>query len=104
MEQPQLDASTIDEASSPTRSTVTTIRSTAKRAANTSHGSGPRILLVGPMPPTKGGITTFILNLMNSYLKDDFEFVPYNITRPPKRDVIDNWGYSAVLRGGLVRI
>jgi glycosyltransferase involved in cell wall biosynthesis len=66
--------------------------------------SRPRILLVGPMPPTKGGITTFMLNLMSSYLKDDFEFVPYDITRPPKLDVIDNWGYGAVLRGGPVRI
>ena len=64
----------------------------------------PRILLVGPMPPTKGGITTFMLNLMDSYLAEQFEFVPYTTTRPPKRDVIDNWGYGAVLRGGPVRI
>jgi glycosyltransferase involved in cell wall biosynthesis len=64
----------------------------------------PRILLIGPMPPTKGGITTFMLNLMASYLKEHFEFVPYTTTRPPKRDVIDNWGYGAVLRGGPVRI
>ena len=64
----------------------------------------PRILLVGPMPPTKGGITTFMLNLMGSYLAEQFEFVPYTTTRPPKRDVIDNWGYGAVLRGGPVRI
>jgi len=64
----------------------------------------PRILLVGPMPPTKGGITTFMLNLMASYLNEEFEFVPYTTTRPPKRDVIDNWGYGAVFRGGPVRI
>src|SRR5215813_14419213 len=64
----------------------------------------PRILLVGPMPPTKGGITTFMLNLMGSYLAEEFEFVPYATTRPPKCDVIDNWGYGAVLRGGPVRI
>jgi glycosyltransferase involved in cell wall biosynthesis len=56
------------------------------------------------MPPTKGGITTFMLNLMASYLNEQFEFVPYTTTRPPKRDVIDNWGYGAVLRGGPVRI
>jgi glycosyltransferase involved in cell wall biosynthesis len=64
----------------------------------------PRILLVGPMPPTRGGITTFMLNLMGSYLAEQFAFVPYTTTRPPKRDVIDNWGYGAVLRGGPVRI
>jgi glycosyltransferase involved in cell wall biosynthesis len=68
-----------------------------------SHNHRPRILLVGPMPPTKGGITTFMLNLMGSYLNKEFEFVPYTTTRPPKRDVIDNWGYGAVLRGGPVR-
>src|SRR5262249_48308266 len=34
----------------------------------------------------------------------EFEFVPYTTTRPPKRDVIDNWGYGAVFRGGPVRI
>jgi glycosyltransferase involved in cell wall biosynthesis len=69
-----------------------------------SHNHRPRILLVGPMPPAKGGITTFMLNLMGSYLNKEFEFVPYTTTRPPKRDVIDNWGYGAVLRGGPVRI
>jgi glycosyltransferase involved in cell wall biosynthesis len=56
------------------------------------------------MPPTKGGITTFMLNLMASYLSEQFEFMPYTTTRPPKRDVVDNWGYGAVLRGGPVRI
>jgi glycosyltransferase involved in cell wall biosynthesis len=73
-------------------------------SAKISRDQRPRILLVGPMPPTKGGITTFMLNLMGSYLSEEFEFVPYTTTRPPKRDVIDNWGYGAVLRGGAVRI
>jgi glycosyltransferase involved in cell wall biosynthesis len=73
-------------------------------AAKPDCDQRPRILLIGPMPPTKGGITTFMLNLMASYLNELFEFVPYNTTRPPKRDVIDNWGYGAVLRGGPIRI
>ena len=64
----------------------------------------PRILLVGPMPPTKGGVTTFMLNLMASYLRRDFEFIAFTTSRPPKRNVIDNWGYGAVLRGGPKRI
>ncbi len=64
----------------------------------------PRILLVGPMPPTKGGVTTFMLNLMGSHLNGEFEFIPYTTSRPPKRDVIDNYGYSALLRGGPRRI
>jgi glycosyltransferase involved in cell wall biosynthesis len=45
-----------------------------------------------------------MLNLMASYLNEQFAFVPYTTTRAPKRDVIDNWGYGAVLRGGPVRI
>jgi glycosyltransferase involved in cell wall biosynthesis len=56
------------------------------------------------MPPTKGGVTTFMLNLMASYLNEEFEFIPYTTTRPPKRDVIDNWGYGAVFRGGFGRL
>jgi glycosyltransferase involved in cell wall biosynthesis len=64
----------------------------------------PRILLVGPMPPTKGGVTTFMLNLMASYLRREFEFIAFTTSRPPKRNVIDNWGYGAVLRGGPKRI
>ncbi len=64
----------------------------------------PRILLVGPMPPTKGGVTTFMLNLMSSHLNQQFEFLAHTTSRPPKRNVIDNWGYKAVLRGGPRRI
>jgi glycosyltransferase involved in cell wall biosynthesis len=64
----------------------------------------PVIALVGPMPPTKGGVTTFMLNLMASYLGREFEFVPYTTARPPKKNVSDNWGYGAVLRGGILRL
>ncbi len=64
----------------------------------------PRVLLVGPMPPTKGGVTTFMLNLMASYLRRDFEFIAFTTSRPPKRNVIDNWGYGALLRGGVRRM
>jgi glycosyltransferase involved in cell wall biosynthesis len=61
-------------------------------------------MLVGPMPPTKGGVTTFMLNLMASPLKAEFEFVPFDTSRPPKKNVAENWGYRAVLRGGVGRI
>jgi glycosyltransferase involved in cell wall biosynthesis len=65
--------------------------------------SRPRVLLVGQMPPTKGGQTTFMLNLMASYLSANFEFIPYTTTRPPKKNVVDNWGYGAMFRGGPLR-
>ncbi len=64
----------------------------------------PRVLLVGPMPPTKGGVTTFMLNLMASPLAEQVRFIPFTTTRPPKRNVTDNWGYRAMLRGGVRRI
>ena len=63
-----------------------------------------RVLLVGPMPPTKGGVTTFMLNLMASPLSQQVEFVPFTTSRPPKRDVTQNWGYRAMLRGGPRRM
>jgi glycosyltransferase involved in cell wall biosynthesis len=56
------------------------------------------------MPPTKGGVTTFMMNLMASPLNGEFEFVPFDTSRPPKKNVSENWGYRAVLRGGVRRI
>jgi hypothetical protein len=64
----------------------------------------PRVLLVGPMPPTKGGVTTFMLNLMASPLAAEVMFIPFTTSRPPKQNVTDNWGYGAILRGGPRRI
>ncbi len=56
------------------------------------------------MPPTKGGVTTFMLNLMASPLAAEVEFVPFTTSRPPKKNVTENWGYRAMLRGGAGRI
>ena len=33
----------------------------------------------------------------------NFEFVPYTVSRPPKKDVIADYGYGAILRGGIMR-
>lgn len=64
----------------------------------------PKVLLVGPFPPTIGGVTRFMLNLVTSPLSNEFEFVPFTTSRPPKHNVTENWGYRAILRGGVVRI
>lgn len=61
-------------------------------------------MLVGPFPPTTGGVTTFMLNLMGSHLARRFRFVPHTTSRPPKRNVVDNYGYGAMFRGGPVRL
>jgi glycosyltransferase involved in cell wall biosynthesis len=64
----------------------------------------PKVMLVGPMPPARGGVTTFMMNLMASPVSVEFQFVPFDIARPPKKNVAENWGYRAVLRGGVGRI
>lgn len=60
--------------------------------------------MVGPFPPTKGGVTTFMLNVINSPLAERFEFVAHTTSRPPKRNVVDNYGYAAMFKGGLGRL
>ncbi len=45
-----------------------------------------------------------MLKLVNSALAQDFEFRRFTTSRPPKRGTIDNWGYGAVLRGGVGRL
>ena len=70
---------------------------------NVTENKKIRVVLVGPMPPTIGGITTFMLNLMSSSLAEEFDFRGYTTTRPRKKNVIDNYGYVAVFRGGVFR-
>jgi glycosyltransferase involved in cell wall biosynthesis len=60
--------------------------------------------MVGPFPPTKGGVTTFMLRLMDSRLNERFDFVPFTTSRPPKKNTLNNWGYAAMLRGGIGRL
>lgn len=64
----------------------------------------PRVLMVGPFPPTKGGVTTFMLNVINSPLSDRFEFLAHTTSRPPKKNVVDNYGYAAMFKGGIGRL
>ena len=56
------------------------------------------------MPPTTGGVTTFMLNLMASHLDETFAFIPFSTSRPPKQNVTNNYGYAAMFRGGLRRV
>jgi glycosyltransferase involved in cell wall biosynthesis len=66
--------------------------------------SKPRVLLVGPWKWTTGGVTTFMNNVANSSLGDEFEILRFNIARPPKRNVTNNYGYGAILKGGVGRL
>jgi glycosyltransferase involved in cell wall biosynthesis len=61
--------------------------------------------MVGPWPPTTGGVTTFMRNVVRSSLREAYDFVPFTTSRPDKKNVKgDNYGYAAVLRGGLKRV
>jgi teichuronic acid biosynthesis glycosyltransferase TuaC len=46
----------------------------------------PRVLVIGPLPPAIGGIATFILDLLNSDLKDKFKLIPFATNRPLNKD------------------
>lgn len=74
------------------------------KTVRTRSGDRPRVLLVGPFPPTTGGVTTFMLNLMASGLAERFDYVTHTTSRPPKRNVVDNYGYAAILKGGVFRL
>lgn len=61
--------------------------------------------MVGPWPPSTGGVATFIRNVVSSPLKEKYDFIPFTTARPGKRNVTgDNYGYAAVFRGGLKRV
>ncbi|MGH6877435.1 MAG: glycosyltransferase family 4 protein [Rhizomicrobium sp.] len=63
-----------------------------------------RVMLVGPWKWTTGGVTTFMNNVAASSLGDSHAFIGFNIARPPKRNVADNYSYRAILRGGAGRL
>lgn len=65
--------------------------------------SRPRVLLVGPFPPTVGGVTTFLANLTSSALARRYDLLPFTTSRPPKKGVVDNDTYGALFNAGLGR-
>ncbi len=65
----------------------------------------PRVLMVGPWPPTNGGVTTFMRNVAGSPLREKYDFIPFTTSRPGKRNLKgDNYGYVAIFRGGFKRV
>ena len=66
--------------------------------------SKPRVLLVGPFPPTTGGVTTFLLNLMAAPVAARVDFVPFTTSRPPKKRAIAAYGYGVLLSDGVGRL
>lgn len=48
-----------------------------------THKPKKKILIVGPLPPTVGGITTFITGILESNLTQKYKFIQFNTSRPP---------------------
>ena len=47
----------------------------------------PKVLVVGPFSEQAGGVITFQRNLIHhSDLKERWDFIPYNISRPAKKN------------------
>jgi glycosyltransferase involved in cell wall biosynthesis len=60
-----------------------------------------KILMVGPLPPTVGGITTCMLNILTSDLNKKYEFIPFTTSRPTERLVKDFYDYTLIFHMGL---
>lgn len=64
----------------------------------------PTVMVVGPFSGT-GGVVTFQRNLMErSPLRKEWRFVPYNNSRPPKRNTVENLSYRALFNAGPKRV
>ena len=69
-----------------------------------SEQDRPRVLVLGHLPPSQGGPATYLTTIFSSRLAERFELRPYNIGRPPKPAVHDNFGYSGLWNAGVRRM
>lgn len=59
-----------------------------------------KILMVGPLPPTVGGITSCMLNIMTSDLNKKYEFVPFTTSRPTENLIKNVYDHSLIFHVG----
>ena len=65
----------------------------------------PKVLVVGPFSEQAGGVITFQRNLMEySDLKERWTCIPYNISRPAKKNQNIAHGYEAFLQSDVSRM
>ena len=57
-----------------------------------------KILMVGPLPPTVGGITTFIMEVLNSKLNNKYSFIGFGTERPTYNIVRQSSDYTLIFR------
>jgi glycosyltransferase involved in cell wall biosynthesis len=60
-----------------------------------------RVLIVGPLPPTVGGITTCIMNILRSDLKRDHFLIPFTTSRPTEDLNMEVYDYTILFKVGL---
>jgi hypothetical protein len=63
-----------------------------------------KILLVGPLPPAVGGVTTSLHNILFSDLRHRYEYICFSNSRPPKKTSLGSHGYKDFFQGGLARM
>jgi glycosyltransferase involved in cell wall biosynthesis len=61
-----------------------------------------KILMVGPFPPTVGGITTYINTIIGSHLQNKYSFIPFTISRPTIGIAKNSDGYSVIYDIGII--
>ena len=64
----------------------------------------PRVLILGHMAPSIGGPATYLSWIIGSTLTNECDLIPFNIGRPPKLTVCNNFGYSALWNSGPRRM
>ncbi len=64
----------------------------------------PRVLILGHLPPSRGGPATYLPTILTSSLGDRFDLRPFSIGRPPKPGVHNNFGYSVLWNAGVRRM
>ncbi|MGD0451259.1 MAG: glycosyltransferase family 4 protein [Candidatus Bathyarchaeia archaeon] len=63
-----------------------------------------KVLIVGPLPPTVGGITTFIVGLLNSDLVNSYKLVAFGTQRPTYGIFKVGSGYKMGMSIGAVNL
>ena len=80
---------------------ITTIHT---RSFSQACKSRKKILLLGPLPPTVGGITTFITGILDSDLNKKYRLITFGTERPTVGIVRDVSDYTVVFQIGLFRL
>lgn len=73
------------------------------RRSESSGKRQPKVIIAAHLPPSVGGPAALLHDILSSSLSRDFKLIPFNIGRPPKPHVHNNFGYQAVLNAGIRR-